>query len=90
MRSCYDTWLSEPSVHEYTKGGNMKAPSRSFLCEWVKSAWESVSVDIIKKSLSTCAITSPLDGSKDDEIHCFKGGHHVQVAFPCCKQKWQS
>ena len=47
-----------------------------------KSAWESVSVDIIKKSLSTCAITSPLDGSKDDEIHCFKGGQPCAGGFP--------
>ena len=38
MRSCYDGWLSEPSAYKFTKGGNMKAPSRSLLCEWVKRA----------------------------------------------------
>ncbi len=37
MKNHYDTWLSEPSCHEYTKGGNMKAPSRSLLCNWVKT-----------------------------------------------------
>ena len=31
MRSCYDTWLSEPGCHEYTRGGNLKPPSRSLL-----------------------------------------------------------
>ncbi len=31
LRERYDTWLSEPACHEYTKGGNMKAPSRSLL-----------------------------------------------------------
>ena len=56
MRSHYDTWLSEPSVHEFTKSGIMKAPSRSLLCQWMKCAWDVVSVETIRKSFLTCAI----------------------------------
>ena len=47
LRRSYDTWLSEPSVHEYTKGGNMKPPSHSLLCEWIKEAWSSISEETI-------------------------------------------
>ena len=27
---------------------------------------------MIKNSFKSCAITTPIDGSKDDEIHCFR------------------
>ena len=72
LRECYDTWLSEPNCHEYTKGGNMKAPSRGLLCEWVKSSWDEISTEMIKNSFKSCAITTRVDGSEDDVIHCFK------------------
>ena len=73
MRRCYDTWLSEPSLHQFTRGGNMKPPSRSLLCNWVKNCWEKVPVEIIKESFISCAITTPLNGSMDNKIHCFFG-----------------
>ena len=74
MRRHYDTWLSEPSCHEYTKGGNMKAPSRGLLCNWVKTSWDAIPKEVIKKSFLSCAITTSTDGSDDDSIHCFKEG----------------
>ena len=74
IRSHYDTWLSDPTCHQFTRGGNLKAPSRSLLCDWVKSAWNSVPVEMVKDSFTSCAITTTTDGSKDSEIHCFKPG----------------
>lgn len=74
MRNHYDTWLSETSCHEYTKGGNMKAPSRGLLCNWVKASWDAVSNEAVKNSFKSCAITTSTDGSDDDIIHCFKEG----------------
>lgn len=59
----------------------MKPPSRSLLCNWVKSSWDAISIDTIKKSFLSCAITLSTDGSKDDEIHCFKEGQ------PCADGK---
>ena len=58
LRLSYDTWLSEPAVHTYTRGGNMKPPSRSLLCEWIKEAWSSISEETIRKSFLCCAITA--------------------------------
>ena len=79
LRQSYDAWLSEPSGHEYTKGGNMKAPSRSLLCEWIKLAWNSIPEETIKNSFLTCAITTNTDGSDDDNIHCFKNGQPCEA-----------
>ena len=80
MRS-HDTWLAAPECHQYTKGGNMKAPSRSLLCEWVKSSWDAVSIELVKESFLSCAMTTSTDGSDDDKIHCLK------PAQPCAAGK---
>ena len=54
--------------------GNLKAPSCSFICNWVIFSWEKINQDTIKQSFKSCAITTALDGSEDDNIHCFKKG----------------
>ena len=74
LRKHYDTWLADPTCHEYTRGGNMKPPSRSLLCQWVRSCWEAIPNEMVKESFSSCAITIHTDGSEDDKIHCFKPG----------------
>ena len=72
MRNCYDTWLSDPSLREYTKGGNPRPPQRSLICNWVKQCWDKIPSSTIKESFVSCAIsTSPLD---IDKIHCLKQG----------------
>ena len=76
MRSHYDTWLAAPECHQYTKGGNMKSPSRSLLCEWVKSSWNAGSIELVKESFLSCAMTTSTDGSDDDKIHCLKPAQH--------------
>ena len=76
MRRCYDTWLSS---HEFTKGGNMKPPSRSLLCDWVKACWGAVSTEMVKQSFMSCAITTSTSGSDDDQIHCFKLGQPCEA-----------
>ena len=57
----------------------MEPPSHSLLCEWIKAVWESLPVKMIKKSFLTCAITTAVDGSDDDNIHCFKPGQPCNV-----------
>ena len=42
MTELYDQWLSE-SVRQFTKGGNMKPPSRKRIIEWVLDAWSQLS-----------------------------------------------
>ena len=52
----------------------MKVPSCSLLCEWVKASWAAVSTEMVKESLVSCAITTSIDGTDDNKIHCFKPG----------------
>ena len=77
----YDAWLSQPAAHEHTRSGNLKPPSCFLLCQWVKSAWEVVPVESVKKSFLSYAITIALDGKAEDGIHCFK------PAQPCEARK---
>lgn len=81
MQSHYDTWLSHTEVHEYTKGGNLKPPSHSLICDWVKTSWQAVTPQMIKDSFVSCAITTSVTGSDDHKIHCFKEGQ------PCAEGK---
>ena len=72
LRSLYDAWLADPAGHEYTRGGNLKHPSRTLLCQCGKSSWEAVPVQMVKDSFITCGITTSTDGSDDNCIHCLK------------------
>ena len=61
------------------RGGNMKPPQRSLLCDWVRVSWECVSREMIKESFMSCAITTSPSGSDDDQIHCFKPGQPCEA-----------
>ena len=54
-----------------TPSGNPRAPSKSMMVEWVKAAWETLSLsppDIIIHSFAACGITT----AQPDMIHCIK------------------
>ena len=57
----------------------MKAPSRSLVCEWVKSSWHAVSTEMVRGSFMSCAITTSTTGSDDTKIHCFKPGQPCEA-----------
>lgn len=40
--------------------------------QWIVDAWDQLPKDLIIKSFKGCGLTTALDGSEDDEIHCFK------------------
>ena len=49
---------------EYTRGGDMKAPTKHVLASWVKKAWEPISTDLITKSFKFCAISNAIDNTE--------------------------
>ena len=49
MTKLYNNWLS-PGIQEYTISGNLKAPPRKLMVEWVLESWASLSPDVTKKS----------------------------------------
>ena len=59
---------------EYTTAGNLKAPARRLLVDWVVAAWDKLDVDMIKKSFKVCGLSVNTDGSEDDLILCFREG----------------
>ena len=67
----YDEWMAEGS-QENTAQGNLKAPPRSKIIEWILQAWKNVRIDVIKSSFKSCALNIAIDGSEDELIHCFK------------------
>ena len=73
----YEAWLMDPERKENnTSSGNPRAPSRAKVIEWVKSAWEAVSTDVIIRSFSACGITT----TDADIIHCTKTGNTAEAA----------
>ena len=89
LRTLYDSWLADPTGHEFTRGGNLKAPSRSLLCEWVKVSWAAVPDSMVVHSFLSCAITTQLDGSEDNQIHCFKPGQPCEGGRSVLADKMQ-
>ena len=67
----YDKWLSS-GIHQYTKSGNIKAPPRKIIVQWILDSWGNLSKELIMKSFKCCALNLSLDGSEDTLTHCFK------------------
>lgn len=54
--------------------------------QWIVNAWQSLSKDLIIKSFKNCALTIALDGSEDDQIHCFKPGGPIPQGLELLRQ----
>ena len=59
----------------------MKPSSRSLLCEWMKTAWNSIHGETIRNSFLSCAITTNTNGDEDNQIHCFKIGQPCEAGL---------
>ena len=70
----YDEWLGTVGIYEKTAAGNLKATPGITILQWVLDSRAELPTKVIKKSLSSCALNLPVDGSKDDMIHCLKEG----------------
>ena len=77
----YDKWLAEEGIKQFTAAGNLKAPPRRTIVQWILQAWEQISSETIKTSFKSCALNLAIDGTEDGKIHCFKEGQ------PCHKGK---
>ena len=78
MTELYDQWLSE-GVHQYTEGGNIKAPSRKRIVEWILDAWSQLPKESIVKSFKCCGLNLATGGTEDDNIHCLKKGQPCEA-----------
>ena len=71
MRHFYNIWMTSASK-EFTKGGNPKPSPLELVIDWIVRAWQELSKELIVKSFEACALTTPLDGSGDENIAYFK------------------
>lgn len=58
--------------HTFTAAGNMRAPPRREVVQWILEAWNDLDKEIIVNSFKSCALTLAVDGSEDELIHCLK------------------
>lgn len=50
----------------------VRTPSFEIVCGWIAAAWKEIPKDTIIRSFRCCGLTTALDGSEDDQLHCFK------------------
>ena len=73
LREMYHLSLAD-RTHELTGHGNMRAPPRWQMIEWVLEAWKKLPTDVIITSFKVCALSTNLDGSEYDQTVCIKHG----------------
>ena len=56
-RDLYTAWMSALN-HERTKAGNLRAPSKALMVDWVLRSWESLSSETICHLFDVCGVTS--------------------------------
>ena len=70
----YDEWLETEGIQNETASGNLRPPSCKVIVQWILDAWQKLPFELIRNSCTSCGLTTALDGSEDDRIHCFKEG----------------
>ena len=85
LRREYDNWMENAQKH-YTKFGNLKAPSKTDMCNFVVKAWkEGVSQEVIVKSFVVCGIAK---NTSPDQISCLKEDKPAHEALPVVLEGW--
>ena len=65
FRDLYDEWLVN-GVKEMMRQRNRKPVPKSAVLKWIKTAWASVTPDVIRKSFKKTGISCNMDGTEDD------------------------
>ena len=65
LRGLWGQWLASGQA-ALTNAGNLKRPSLVTVAEWVKTAWNEISIDTIQHSFKKCGIANAMDGTEDD------------------------
>ena len=74
-RDLYSQWMAE-GEQERTPAGNMRAPSKPLMVQWVVGAWEAITKETIVRSFEACGITT----SDPDRIHCTSNASGLALA----------
>jgi hypothetical protein len=85
IRQQYDDWMMHGD-RALTSGGNPRPPPMTIYLNWIYEAWKSIPGEAIANSFKTCGITNALDGSEDNDIHCFKADGPIPSCLPILQQ----
>ena len=80
----YDEWM-EHGEKSYTRYGNMKAASKTTMCDWVVKAWAGIDKELVKKSFVACG---QVPGVNLEDVNCLKEGRPCHSALPLAKEMW--
>lgn len=67
----YTNWMATAAQNAGLDNA-VRTPSFDTVCGWILAAWKSVSKEIILRSFHCCGLTTAIDGSEDDQLHCFR------------------
>ena len=81
----YDEWMMT-GERTFTTQGNVRAASKTELCNWVTSAWADIGEDLIKKSFAACG---QVNNAKLEDVSCMKPGRPLEEALPLAKELWK-
>ena len=75
--------------HTFTAAGNMRAPPRRVIVQWILEAWNDLDKVVIVNFFKSCALTLAVDGSEDELIHCLKPGQPCHSGLAQLKEVQQ-
>ena len=82
----YNEWL-DSDTQTFTKSGNVRAPSRTEICDMVSEAWKSIPNEMIAKSFENCGQTVE---AKPEDISCMKPGRTAEDALIEVEKFWNN
>uniref|UniRef100_A0A914H9Q3 DDE-1 domain-containing protein n=1 Tax=Globodera rostochiensis TaxID=31243 RepID=A0A914H9Q3_GLORO len=86
IRELHSDWMLHGDKPT-TSGGNLRAPPMEIYLEWIVSAWEALSKDVIVKSFLCCGITKEDDEKNDALIHVFKKNGAIPNGLALLQQR---
>ena len=84
MRELYNQWL-DSGKQTVTPAGNVRAPSRTEICEMVAQAWSTIPEEMIANSFKNCGQTK---NGTPEEVTCMKTGRTAEGALIEVKKFW--
>ncbi|GES92590.1 pogo transposable element with KRAB domain [Rhizophagus clarus] len=70
VQRLYNNWIND-AIKDYTPSEKIKRPTYSLVANWIKESWDSMNINMIKRSFKCCGISNSLDGSEDNLIFDF-------------------
>ena len=85
VKKKFDEFISDPSQHTFTKGGNIKSMNKTQICNTLIDVLKSIDKQTVVNSFKCCGLSPdsiPLD------ITCMKTGRPAESAIDSVREFW--